>query len=174
MPAMGTVARSGMVWERGRGGRGEIGPQRPQICPLSDSGRLGGARVAAGVRRALRAAVSVPRLRRGSLAGRRAAGAAPAPEPTVLVAAAATAAPRPALCRMVSSGGRAMGCRGEALTARKRSLHKCAFAPLRGCPACGSSCSDGEITPRDALSLCHPTDTLRAPQRYPLPTHNPT
>jgi hypothetical protein len=50
----------------------------------------------------------------------------------VLVAAAATATPRPALCRMVSSGGRAMGCRGEALTARKRSLHKCALASLRG------------------------------------------
>jgi hypothetical protein len=46
--------------------------------------------------------------------------AAPAPEPTVLVAAAATATPRPALCQMVSSGDRAMGCRGEALTARKR------------------------------------------------------
>jgi hypothetical protein len=36
-----------------------------------------------GFRRALRAAVSVPRLRRGSLAGRRAAGAAPAHEPAV-------------------------------------------------------------------------------------------
>jgi len=57
--------------------------------------------------------------------------AAPAPEPTVPVPAAATATPGPALCRMVSSGGRAMGCRGEALTARKRSLHKCALAPLR-------------------------------------------
>jgi hypothetical protein len=84
MPTMGTVARSGTVWERGRGGRGKIGPQRPQICPLSDSGRLGGARVAAGVRRALRAAVSVPTpAARGPLAGRRAVGAAPAHDATV-------------------------------------------------------------------------------------------
>jgi len=48
MLAMGTVARSGTVWERGARGEREIGPPRPQICPLSDAGRLGGARVAGG------------------------------------------------------------------------------------------------------------------------------
>jgi len=58
--------------------------------------------------------------------------AAPAPEPTVPVPASATAAPGPALCRMVASGNGGMRCRGEALTARKRSLHKCALASLRG------------------------------------------
>ena len=125
LPWVGLVVPAQAPGEGARGER-EIGPQRPQICPLSDSGRMGGARVAAAVRRALRAALSVPAPERGPPV------AAPAHEPTVQACALVTATPWPALCRMVASGDRAMGCRGEALTARKRSLHKCAFASLRG------------------------------------------
>jgi len=124
------------------------------------------------IRRALRAALSVPTPSAlGPSPERGPPVAAPAHEPTVQATASATAAPGPALCRMVSSGGRGYGVSGRSPD-RTQTRRVCISAPLLRC---------GDVPPavhpawmgRSRLVTLSRCVTLRTPHGHHSDTHCP-